>query len=42
MNGHEALSLFKLDLSRFDLVIISDQTMPEMTGVALAGEILDE
>lgn len=39
MNGHEALSLFKLDPSRFDLVI-SDQTMPEMTGVALAGEIL--
>jgi PAS domain S-box-containing protein len=35
----EALALFKLDPSRFDLVI-SDQTMPEMTGVDLAKEIL--
>ena len=40
MNGHGALSLFKLDLFRFDPVIISDQTMPETTGVELAGEIL--
>ena len=38
MNGYEALSLCKLDPSRFDLVI-TDQTMPEMTGVELAGEI---
>ena len=39
MNGREALALFKLDPSRFDLVI-TDQTMPEMTGVELAKEIL--
>ena len=39
MNGHEALALFRLDPSRFDLVI-TDQTMPEMTGVDLAKEIL--
>ena len=39
MNGYEALSLCKLDPSRFDLVI-TDQTMPEMTGVELAKEIL--
>ena len=36
--AREALALFRLDPSRFDLVI-SDQTMPEMTGVDLAGEI---
>ena len=34
-----ALALFRLDPSRFDLVI-TDQTMPEMTGVELAKEIL--
>jgi PAS domain S-box-containing protein len=39
MNGREALALFKLDPSRFDLVI-TDQTMPEMTGVELVKEIL--
>ena len=39
MNGHEALALIKEDPSRFDLVI-TDQTMPEMTGVELAREIL--
>ena len=35
----DALALFRLDPSRFDLVI-TDQTMPEMTGVELANEIL--
>ena len=39
MNGREALELLKLDPSRFDLVI-TDQTMPEMTGVELAKEVL--
>ena len=39
MNGREALALFRLDPSRFDLVI-TDQTMPEMTGIDLAKEIL--
>jgi PAS domain S-box-containing protein len=39
MNGKDALALFKEDPSRFDL-IITDQTMPEMTGVELAKEIL--
>jgi len=39
MNGREALALLKLDPSRFDLVI-TDQTMPEMTGVELAKEVL--
>ena len=39
MNGREALSLLKEDPSRFDLVI-SDQTMPDMTGIELAKEIL--
>jgi CheY-like chemotaxis protein len=38
-NGKEAIALFKLDPSRFDLVI-TDQTMPEMAGVELAKEIL--
>ena len=37
--AREALALFRLDPSRFDLVI-TDQTMPEMTGVELAKEIL--
>jgi CheY-like chemotaxis protein len=39
MNGTEALALFKADPSRFDLVI-TDQTMPEMTGAELAKEVL--
>ena len=39
MSSTEALALFKLDPSRFDLVI-TDQTMPEMTGIELAKEIL--
>ena len=39
MNGREALELLKSDPSRFDLVI-TDQTMPEMTGIDLAREIL--
>ncbi len=38
-SSREALALFRLDPSRFDLVI-TDQTMPEMTGVELAKEIL--
>jgi signal transduction histidine kinase len=37
--AEEVLELFRLDSSRFDLVI-TDQTMPEMTGVGLAKEIL--
>ena len=39
MSSREALALFKADPSRFDLVI-TDQTMPEMTGIELAKEIL--
>jgi PAS domain S-box-containing protein len=39
MSSREALALFKADPSRFDLVI-TDQTMPEMTGVELAKELL--
>ncbi len=35
----DALNLFREDPSQFDLVII-DQTMPDMTGLTLAGEIL--
>ena len=35
----EALALLKKDVSRFDLVI-TDQTMPEMTGLELAKKIL--
>ena len=38
-SSQEALSLLKEDLSRFDLVI-TDQTMPEMTGVDLAKAVL--
>ena len=38
-SGREALALVKEDPSRFDLVI-TDQTMPEITGVELAKEIL--
>ena len=39
MNGREALEPWKSDPSRFDLVI-TDQTMPEMTGIELAKEVL--
>ena len=39
MSSMEALALLKEDASRFDLVI-TDQTMPEMTGIELAREIL--
>jgi PAS domain S-box-containing protein len=35
----EALAVFRDDPNAFDLVI-SDQTMPEMTGIELAGELL--
>ena len=38
-SSREALALFRLDPARFDL-IITDQTMPEMTGVELAEEIM--
>ncbi len=38
-NSREALALFRLDPSRFDLVL-TDQTMPEMTGVQLAMELI--
>ena len=38
-SSREALELLKQDASRFDLVI-TDQTMPEITGVELAREIL--
>jgi len=37
--AREALALFRLDPSRFDLVI-TDQTMPELTGVELTKEVL--
>ena len=40
MSSREALALFRLDPSRFDLVI-TDQTMPEMTGIQLATELLN-
>ena len=39
MSSREALALLKEDPFRFDLVI-TDQTMPEMTGIELAKEIL--
>jgi PAS domain S-box-containing protein len=39
MNSREALALFAADPSRFDL-IITDQTMPGMTGINLAREAL--
>lgn len=38
-NGTDALALFKSDPSKFDL-IITDQTMPEMTGMELAAAFL--
>ncbi len=38
-SSREALELLKVDPSRFDLVI-TDQTMPGMTGVELAKEVL--
>jgi len=37
--SREALALLKEDPSRFD-VVVTDQTMPEMTGVELAREVL--
>jgi YesN/AraC family two-component response regulator len=39
MSSKEALALLQRDASRFDLVI-TDQTMPEMTGIELAKEVL--
>jgi len=39
LSSTEALSLLKKDPTRFDL-IITDQTMPDMTGIELAREIL--
>jgi len=39
-NSAEALKLFEADPHQFDL-IISDQTMPYMTGMVLAGKILE-
>lgn len=38
-SSRQALALFRLDPSRFDLVI-TDQTMPELTGMELAREML--
>jgi len=38
-SSREALALLRLDPSRFDLVI-TDQTMPDMTGIELAKEII--
>ncbi len=38
-SSREALSLFRLNPSAFD-VIVTDQTMPELTGLELAKEIL--
>jgi CheY-like chemotaxis protein len=37
-NSLEALEIFRTDPSRFDLVI-SDQTMPHLTGLQLAGQL---
>ncbi len=39
MNSREALALLKEGPSRFDLVI-TDQTMPDITGIELAREVL--
>jgi CheY-like chemotaxis protein len=41
LNPVEALSAFKEEPDRFDLVI-TDMTMPEMTGTELAGSILKQ
>ncbi len=38
--SREALALFRLDPSRFD-VVITDQTMPDMTGLELARAIMN-
>jgi signal transduction histidine kinase/ActR/RegA family two-component response regulator len=38
-NSREALALFRLDPSRFDL-IVTDMTMPELTGIRFAREVL--
>ena len=38
-SSRDALALLRMDASRFDLVI-TDQTMPELTGLELAKEIL--
>jgi CheY-like chemotaxis protein len=38
-SSRDALALLRMDPSRFDLVI-TDQTMPELTGIELAKEIL--
>jgi PAS domain S-box-containing protein len=38
-DGMEALETFRAQADRFDLVV-TDQTMPKMTGVELAGELL--
>ena len=38
-SSREALALFRLDPSRFDLVV-TDLTMPDMTGIQLAAELL--
>ena len=38
-SSREALALFRLDPSQFDLVI-TDMTMPELTGIDLAKEML--
>jgi CheY-like chemotaxis protein len=38
-SAKEALALFRLDPSRFDLVL-TDQTMPGMTGIELTAELL--
>ncbi len=39
IGSHEALQVFKTDPARFDLVI-TDMTMPQMTGDVLAAEIM--
>ncbi|OPY70849.1 MAG: Blue-light-activated protein [Syntrophorhabdaceae bacterium PtaU1.Bin034] len=38
-NSRDALALFRLDPSRFDLVV-TDQTMPDLTGIDLAREVM--